>query len=200
MENSTMSAAQQAVRERWPDLDPDSGPGAARRWNRLVRLAEVSSEYRAAQAVGERSPANAIAEARGVEAGTVRSWLHQARKEGFEVPHRVACNELGAAAERVAANVKRFRFARRLTTVQLAAAVTAEGRQMYATTVTKIEKLQRRVDVDDLVALAAALGVDPVLLLEEPAGCGTCHGAPPPGFACNDCGTGTPTPEPQPET
>ena len=184
-------AIKEAVLAAHPGLDPNAGPSTARRWNRLVRLAEIADEYRAAQEAGERSPANTIAKKRGVEPGTVRTWLHQARQEGFVVPHRVRANELGPVAERVAANIKRQRFTRRMTTEQLAESVSGLGRPMYANTITKIEKLQRRVDVDDLTALATALGVTAAQLLEEPTGCGTCQGAPPPGFACNECGTGS---------
>ena len=75
--------ARELVRERWPDLDPDAGAGAARRWNRLVRLAEVIQEHQAARTRGEKAPANVVAKARGVEASTVRSWLHQAKQEGI---------------------------------------------------------------------------------------------------------------------
>lgn len=75
--------ARELVRERWPDLDPEAGAGAARRWNRLVRLAEVVHEHQAARAQGEKAPANAVAQARGVEPSTVRSWLHQAKQEGI---------------------------------------------------------------------------------------------------------------------
>lgn len=75
--------ARAIVRERWPDLDPEAGAGAARRWNRLVRLAEVVQEHQAARARGEKAPASAVAQARGVEPGTVRTWLHQARREGI---------------------------------------------------------------------------------------------------------------------
>lgn len=75
--------ARSMVRELWPDLDPEAGAGAARRWNRLVRLAEVVQEHQAARVQGEKAPANAVAEARGVESSTVRSWLHQAKKEGI---------------------------------------------------------------------------------------------------------------------
>lgn len=75
--------ARELVRERWPDLDPEAGAGAARRWNRLVRLAEVVHEHQAARIQGEKAPANAVAKARGVESSTVRSWLHQAKQEGI---------------------------------------------------------------------------------------------------------------------
>lgn len=73
------------VRDRYPDLDPSSGPGAARRWNRLVRLAEIVQEHHAAVTSGAKSPTGVVAEARNVAPATVRSWLHQAKQEGFAV-------------------------------------------------------------------------------------------------------------------
>lgn len=188
MTETAAQTAQEIVRARYPDLNPEAGAGAARRWNRLVRFAELAQEYEAAQAAGEKSPAKAIAQARRVEAGTVRVWLCQARQEGFAIPHRVAANELGPVAERVAANLKRLRFTLHMTTEKVAKGVSDLGRPMYGNTVTKIEKLQRRVDVDDLVALAAVLHVTPAQLLEQPTSCGTCHGTPPPGFVCTVCG------------
>jgi hypothetical protein len=81
--------AQAMVRDLHPDLDPDAGAGAARRWKRLIRLAEVVQEHQAARAQGEKAPANVIAKARGVESSTVRSWLHQAKQEGIN-PRPVA--------------------------------------------------------------------------------------------------------------
>jgi hypothetical protein len=75
--------AREMVRERHPDLDPDSGPAAARRWKRLMRLAEVVHEQQVAQVAGEKSPTAVIAKARGVAPATVRGWLHQASLEGF---------------------------------------------------------------------------------------------------------------------
>lgn len=75
--------AQAMVRERWPDLDPEAGAGAARRWNKLIRLAEVVQEHQAARARGEKAPASVVAKARGVEPGTVRTWLFQAKREGI---------------------------------------------------------------------------------------------------------------------
>lgn len=80
---SIPALAREQVNELYPDLSPDSGPGAARRWQRLIRLAEVVLEQQVAQAKGEKSPASAIAKARGVAPATVRSWLHQAKQEGF---------------------------------------------------------------------------------------------------------------------
>lgn len=75
--------AEQMVRERHPDVDPDGGPAARRRWNRLIRLAEVRLEYNHAVAQNQKAPATFVAEKRGVAPGTVRTWLHQAKQEGF---------------------------------------------------------------------------------------------------------------------
>ncbi|WP_432020694.1 helix-turn-helix domain-containing protein [Streptomyces sp. 1222.5] len=77
-------------------------------------------------------------------------------------------NELGPTGSRLMENVKRLRESLPLTTEQLAERVTALGRPMRANTITKIEKGQRRVDVDDLVALADALETRPDALLLPP--------------------------------
>ena len=104
-----------------------------------------------------------------------------------ERPRRA--NELGPTGIRLAGNPRRIRASRPMTTEQLAERVTTLGRPMYANTITKIEKRQRRVDVDDLTALAAALQVTVQRLLDPPSDCPTCHGAPPPGFICAACST-----------
>jgi transcriptional regulator with XRE-family HTH domain len=69
-------------------------------------------------------------------------------------------NELGATGRTVAENVIRLRSGLGLTTAELAQRLTNAGRTMRATTITKIETQQRRVDADDLVALAVAFGVN----------------------------------------
>lgn len=76
--------AERMVRERHPDVDPEGGPAALRRWRRLIRLAEVQLEYNYAIAQGEKAPATVVAEGRGVAPGTVRTWLHGAKQEGLE--------------------------------------------------------------------------------------------------------------------
>jgi transcriptional regulator with XRE-family HTH domain len=83
--------------------------------------------------------------------------------EKRERPRRA--NELGPNGARLAANLKALRESLPLTTEQLAVRVAAYGRPMRANTITKIEKEQRRVDVDDLVALALALETRPDALL-----------------------------------
>lgn len=73
--------------------------------------------------------------------------------------------ETGPTGDRVAANVFALRRARGLNQPQLAASMEAAGRPVHATAISKIEQQDRRVDVDDLVALAIALGVSPNRLL-----------------------------------
>jgi transcriptional regulator with XRE-family HTH domain len=76
--------------------------------------------------------------------------------------------EIGAVGRRVAENLTRLRERRRLSQEALAGLVQRLGRPMSGPVVSKTEQLDRRVDVDDLVALAVALGVSPnrVLLPE----------------------------------
>ncbi|MDX2705823.1 helix-turn-helix transcriptional regulator [Streptomyces sp. PA03-6a] len=89
---------------------------------------------------------------------------------GLSRPRRA--NELGPTGTRLTENLKRVRESVPMTTEQLAERMTSLGRPMRANTITKIEKGQRRVDVDDLVALARALRVSPATLLLPP----TIHG------------------------
>ncbi|WP_443072324.1 helix-turn-helix domain-containing protein [Streptomyces sp. NBC_01485] len=51
---------------------------------------------------------------------------------------------------------------------QLAGRVTALGHPMSNTTLSRIERIQRRCDVDDLVVIAEALLVSPLVLLQRP--------------------------------
>lgn len=74
----------------------------------------------------------------------------------------------GPVSRHVAANVLRFRTARGLSTTRLAATLKEIGHSIPATGITRIEKGERRVDTDDLVALALALNVSPVALLLPP--------------------------------
>lgn len=73
--------------------------------------------------------------------------------------------ERGPASERVARNVKQLREERRLSLDDLAGRMAELGRPMLKSGLWKIEKGDRRVDVDDLVALAIALEVNPNRLL-----------------------------------
>lgn len=74
--------------------------------------------------------------------------------------------ELGPTAETVALNVKRFRTSLRgWTLAELSERLTEVGRPMTGNTVSTIENQTRRIDVDDLIALSAALGVSPAVML-----------------------------------
>ncbi|MFE0640109.1 helix-turn-helix domain-containing protein [Streptomyces sp. NPDC058877] len=74
--------------------------------------------------------------------------------------------------------MERTRTARGYSQRQLAARVTALGRPMTFTALSRIERTVRRCDIDDLVTIAAALGVPPQALLvglrthPEPVGAG----------------------------
>lgn len=74
-------------------------------------------------------------------------------------------NPLGATGKTVAANVKRLRLAKGLAFVDLAAILEQIKRPIPTLGLRHIEAEKRRVDSDDLVALAVALGVSPRTLL-----------------------------------
>jgi transcriptional regulator with XRE-family HTH domain len=71
--------------------------------------------------------------------------------------------EPGPTAGRVAANLRRLRDG--LTLSQLSERLTKMGRPILPSGLSKIEQGDRSVDVDDLMALAVALGVAPNRLL-----------------------------------
>jgi transcriptional regulator with XRE-family HTH domain len=74
--------------------------------------------------------------------------------------------EPGATAERAAGNLAEVRTAgRHMSQADLAERIIQLGRPMSASVVSKTEKLDRRIDVDDLMAFAVALGVTPNRLL-----------------------------------
>ena len=75
--------------------------------------------------------------------------------------------ELGVASRRVARNVRLLRHHRDLTYVALSKRLTEIGHPILDTGLMKIEKGDRRVDVDDLTALAEALQVETCALLGE---------------------------------
>lgn len=73
--------------------------------------------------------------------------------------------EIGPAGVHVGQAVARLREARGWDQETLGARLAAEGRPMSQPILSRIEAATRRVDADDLVALAAALGVSPAALL-----------------------------------
>lgn len=74
----------------------------------------------------------------------------------------------GPTAAAVAANVQRFRKRRELSIYQLSAKLRKAGRLITPAAVGKIERQERQVSVDDLMALAVALDVNPAMLLLPP--------------------------------
>lgn len=77
---------------------------------------------------------------------------------------------LGPTGARVGRRLNELRRERDLTLGELADKLKELGRPILLSALSKIEKGQRRVDVDDLVALALALDVSPnVILLPEDA-------------------------------
>jgi transcriptional regulator with XRE-family HTH domain len=77
-------------------------------------------------------------------------------------------NPLGPTGEQVRENVKRLRTDRRLTYVELSDRLDRAGRPIPPLGLSRIERGDRRVDADDLVAIAHALGVNPSALLFPP--------------------------------
>lgn len=73
--------------------------------------------------------------------------------------------EVGPTGRHVAANIARLRDRRGMTTRQLSGALERSGRPIPASGITRMEKGERVVTADDLVALAAALRVNPSALL-----------------------------------
>jgi transcriptional regulator with XRE-family HTH domain len=65
----------------------------------------------------------------------------------------------------VADNVRRFRNSHRLTVYELADRLKTGGHAIAASAISKIERGERQVTVDDLMALAIALDVPPISLL-----------------------------------
>lgn len=76
--------------------------------------------------------------------------------------------EIGPAGMRTARAIEIIRTERGLSQRQLARRVTALGHPMSNTMLSRIERVQRRCDIDDLVALAEALRVAPPVLLGDP--------------------------------
>jgi transcriptional regulator with XRE-family HTH domain len=73
--------------------------------------------------------------------------------------------ELGPTGETVRQNIARVRSERRLTLRELAERLKETGRPLAHNTLSEIERGARRVDVDDLMAIAVALDASPNTLL-----------------------------------
>jgi transcriptional regulator with XRE-family HTH domain len=73
--------------------------------------------------------------------------------------------DLGPIGAAVAANIERLRKSQNLSYARLSRRLDELGRPIAPLGLTRIRDLKRRVDADDLVALALALGVSPTTLL-----------------------------------
>ncbi|MEV6212141.1 helix-turn-helix domain-containing protein [Kitasatospora sp. NPDC051914] len=82
-------------------------------------------------------------------------------------------NPLGPTGDQLRANIARLRAERGMTKKELSDRVGELGRPIPPLGITRLEAGTRRVDADDLMALAAALNVSPGTLLlphEQPSG------------------------------
>jgi transcriptional regulator with XRE-family HTH domain len=82
-----------------------------------------------------------------------------------EKPGRSAGRPLGPTGETVRSNIRRIRQNQRIALTELSEKMGELGRPIPVLGIRRIEDGQRRVDADDLVALALALGVSPTSLL-----------------------------------
>lgn len=98
-------------------------------------------------------------------------------------------NPPGPAARNARHNIQRLRENRQFSYRDLSHRLTQAGHPIPESDLGRLEAGERRIDVDDLVAIANILDVTPGELLEPPAECNNCHGAPPAGFICARCGT-----------
>jgi len=73
--------------------------------------------------------------------------------------------QYGPVAAAVARNVERLRKTRNMTIYSLSGALAEVGRPITPSAIAKIEKQQRQVTVDDLVALSVVLNTSPISLL-----------------------------------
>lgn len=73
--------------------------------------------------------------------------------------------ELGRTGLTVAANAKMLRGRARMNYTEVSQRLAELGRDIPALAVRRIEEGARRIDVDDLMALAVVLGVTPITLL-----------------------------------
>ncbi|GAA1028006.1 hypothetical protein GCM10009557_11450 [Virgisporangium ochraceum] len=78
---------------------------------------------------------------------------------------RTAKNPLGPTGRRAAERVRMLREQQKLQFKELSERLAALGRPIAALGLSRIEKGERRIDADDLVALALAFGVTPLALL-----------------------------------
>ncbi|WP_120572326.1 helix-turn-helix domain-containing protein [Micromonospora tulbaghiae] len=93
----------------------------------------------------------------------------------------------GPLSTQVARSVARLRKQKGMTYTELVKRLEDVGRPIPILGLRRIERGERRVDADDMAALARVFGVEPWSLTGPPH-CDACLGSPPAGFTCNDCG------------
>lgn len=96
---------------------------------------------------------------------------------------------LGPAGHNLRRNIQRLREQRHWSYREVEERLAEVGRVIPTLSLGAIEAGERHADIDDLVALAAVFDLSVEELLQPPASCGTCQGAPPRGFMCTECGT-----------
>lgn len=104
----------------------------------------------------------------GTNVDYTRSAWDAAKVTANPTPPKSKAAGWGPVSRYVADNLVRLRKARSLSTTRLSAELKEIGHSIPATGITRIEKGERRVDVDDLMALAAALKVSPTAFLLPP--------------------------------
>ena len=95
----------------------------------------------------------------------------------------------GPVGLRVAGMIRRARTQKEVSYADMTRRLELSGRPIAPLGLARMEKGTRRIDVDDLFAIAAALDVSPALLLADGTQlCAVCWDRPPCGFTCNACG------------
>lgn len=96
----------------------------------------------------------------------------------------------GPMNARVSANVTRLRRKLKISQAELESRTATAGFRIPTLGLTRIERGQRRITLDEVQALASALGVtfNDLAFVEPAAVCEVCGGVPPKGFRCMECG------------
>lgn len=94
----------------------------------------------------------------------------------------------GEASRIAVGNIRTHRARLGMTVTEMSEAMTEIGHPLPPISIHRLEDGNRRIDVDDLTALARLFKVSRESLLTEPE-CEACFDLPPAGFTCNVCQT-----------
>lgn len=97
---------------------------------------------------------------------------------------------LGPRAAQMVSTIRRLREAQRLTYAEMAKQLMALDQPIPTLGLSRIERGERRLDIDEIHAIATVLGVKAENLWQA-SQCGACLGTPPAGFSCNTCEAGS---------